>query len=73
MDTPNTIRSQSQSPEGIDLNKLKIVVRRNWLWLAIIFIVVNASAYLYTRYTKNIYQSDSELKLEVKMTLPNSG
>jgi capsular exopolysaccharide synthesis family protein len=52
--------------EGIDFNKLKIVVRNNWMWLAILFVIINAAAYLFIRYTKDLYESESELKLEVK-------
>lgn len=52
--------------EGIDLNKLKIVLRSNWIWLALIFIVINSAAYLGVRYTKNLYQSTSVLKLDIK-------
>jgi len=51
--------------EGIDFNKLKIIVRANWFWLALFFVLTNSAAYLYIRYTKNLYQSDSEIKLEV--------
>lgn len=53
------------SPE-IDFDKLKIVLRGNWMWIALIFIIANATAYAFIRYTKNLYQSNSELKLEVK-------
>jgi tyrosine-protein kinase Etk/Wzc len=52
--------------EAIDFNKLSIVVRSNWFWLLVIFVVMNGAALLYIRYTKNVYQSSSELKLEVK-------
>lgn len=57
---------RSTSSDNIDFNKLKIVIRNNWHWIALIFIVVNASAYLFIRYTKNIYESESSLKLDVK-------
>lgn len=65
MESRNTIPSPNASLEGIDFNKLKIIVRSNWLWLALIFLLVNSGAYLYIRYTKNLYQSDSEIKLEL--------
>lgn len=54
------------STESIDFNKLKIVIRSNWYWIALIFTVVNAAAYLFIRYTKNIYESESSLKLDFK-------
>ncbi len=56
----------SQSTEGIDFEKLKIILRKNLVWISLIFISSILASYLYLRYTKNIYQSDSELKLDVK-------
>jgi capsular exopolysaccharide synthesis family protein len=38
-----------------------------------IFIVINAVAYLFIRYTKNVYESDSELKLDIKSTATELG
>jgi tyrosine-protein kinase Etk/Wzc len=52
--------------EAIDFNKLSMVIRHNWMWLVAIFLVVNAISLAYVRYTKNLFQSSSELKLEVK-------
>jgi tyrosine-protein kinase Etk/Wzc len=52
--------------EGIDLEKLSVVFRNNWFWLTMIFVLVNAAGILYVRYTKNLYESSSELKLDVK-------
>ncbi len=66
VDARNNIPSPPPAAvEGVDFNKLKIIVRANWLWLALFFVLVNSAAYLYTRYTKNLYQSDSEIKLEL--------
>lgn len=66
METHKHINVQSTNPEGIDFNKLKVVVRSNWIWLIAIFILVNSIAYLAIRYTKNLYQSSSVLKLDIK-------
>lgn len=52
--------------DTIDFNKLSIVVKSNYLWLVIILILINGISFLYVRYTKNTYESSSELKLEVK-------
>jgi tyrosine-protein kinase Etk/Wzc len=60
------IKVQSLHAEGIDFNKLKIVVRSSWIWLIAIFLVINSIAYLAVRYTKNLYESSSVLKLDVK-------
>jgi tyrosine-protein kinase Etk/Wzc len=64
-DAFHTIQSPS-SGENIDFNKLKIVIKSNWYWIAMIFMAVNISAYLFIRYTKNIYESESSLKLDIK-------
>jgi tyrosine-protein kinase Etk/Wzc len=68
----NNIQNQSAA-EGIDFNKLKIAFRNNWAWIAIIFFVVNFTAYLFVRYTKNLYESSSELKLDVKQEATEFG
>ncbi len=65
MQNPGAIRTASES-DNIDFNKLKIVTRNNWYWILLIFLVVNAIAYLYIRYTKNLYESESTLKLDIK-------
>ncbi|HEY5746846.1 MAG TPA: polysaccharide biosynthesis tyrosine autokinase [Chryseolinea sp.] len=62
----NILPHPSQTNEAIDFNKLKIIFKRNWLWLVILFLVINSVAYLKVRYTKNIYESSSELKLDIK-------
>lgn len=55
-----------QSQEGIDADKLLLLLRRN-IWVIIgIFIVTNLVAYLTLRWTKDVYESASELKLEIK-------
>lgn len=64
MQDPTTIRSMAGN--DIDFDKLKIVVRNNWFWIALIFLAVNTIAYLYIRYTKNVYESESLLKLDIK-------
>src|SRR5436190_7695193 len=52
--------------EGLDLDKLKVLLRKN-LWIIIlIFLVTNLAAYLTIRWTKDVYESNSELRLETK-------
>lgn len=65
MQDPAHIRSSSTN-DNIDFNKLRIVVRSNWYWIVLIFFLVNAAAFLYIRYTKNVYESESSLKLDIK-------
>ncbi len=43
------------------------------MWVAIIFFIINFSAYLFVRYTKNLYESTSELKLDVKQEATEFG
>jgi tyrosine-protein kinase Etk/Wzc len=52
--------------EGIDFNKLLVIVRNNLVWIALIFITINLTAYLIIRYTQDHYESSSEIKLDVK-------
>jgi tyrosine-protein kinase Etk/Wzc len=51
---------------NIDFGKLFYVIRKNILWILLIIILTNLSAYLYIRYTKPLFESVSELKLDVK-------
>lgn len=52
--------------ERIDFDKLTMLVKKNrWLILAI-FVATNLTAYLGLRYTKDVYESSSELKLDIK-------
>jgi tyrosine-protein kinase Etk/Wzc len=57
----------------IDFNKLGIILRTNISWLILIFIATNAIAYLYIRYTKDLYESVSEIKLDVKKEASDFG
>lgn len=59
--------------ESIDFNKLQLVIRKNWYWIALIFIAINAAAGLFIRYTKNVYESESALKLDIKKDATDLG
>ena len=52
--------------EGIDFSKLLILIRKYSVVLIALFTIPIFAAYLYLRYTKNLYESESELRLEVK-------
>lgn len=65
MSKPEVI-SPTPLTEGIDFEKLRIIFRKNLIWLAGIVVVCNLSAYLYLRWTKSVFESESELKLDVK-------
>jgi tyrosine-protein kinase Etk/Wzc len=59
------IRTDSFNEDSIDFNKLSLIVRKNWHWMLLIFLSINAFAYLFIRYTKNVYESASEIKLDI--------
>jgi tyrosine-protein kinase Etk/Wzc len=59
--------------EGIDLEKLRTVFRHNLWWIISIFLTCNLAAYLTTRWTKDIYESESELKLDIKRDASDLG
>jgi tyrosine-protein kinase Etk/Wzc len=59
--------------EGIDLDKGLTVLRKSIVWVALIFIVANLSAYLIIRWTKPLYESNSELKLDVETNASELG
>ncbi len=51
---------------NLDYEKIFLVLRRGIPWIIAIMITTNLLAYLYIRYTKPLYQSHSDLKLDVK-------
>lgn len=65
MDRPEQI-GITNDIEGIDLNKLKVVIRKNIIWIIGVFLIVNLTAYLTIRWTKDVYESESEMKLDIK-------
>ena len=73
LENQKNIRLQSPAEEGIDFNTLRAVIRHNWFWLLLIFISINSIAYLTIRYTKNLYESQSELKLDIKKNASELG
>ncbi|HLV42841.1 MAG TPA: polysaccharide biosynthesis tyrosine autokinase [Brumimicrobium sp.] len=48
---------------SFDVEVLKLVVRRNWYWCLLIFILFSTGAYLYLRYTKPIYESRTLIQI----------
>ncbi len=73
MHDPANITPFSADADRIDFHKLRLVIRKNWYWIALILIIVNAAAGLYIRYTKNIYESESLLKLDIKQDASDLG
>jgi capsular exopolysaccharide synthesis family protein len=66
------INQQNQS-ENIDFNKFRIIIRNNLVWIVLTFILTNAVAFLFVRYTKDLYESASEIKLDVKQDATELG
>ncbi len=64
MVTKNDIRQPA--PDSIDPEKLLSVFRKNLQWIILIFLASNFVAYLTIRYTKDLFESESELKLDIK-------
>jgi tyrosine-protein kinase Etk/Wzc len=69
----NTNNPHSESFESIDWDKLRSVVVKGRWWILLIFILCNLLAYLTIRYTKDVYQSDSEMKLDIKRDATDLG
>lgn len=60
------IPSSAGNIEKIDTDKLGMLIRKN-LWIIIAIVVsCNLAAYLTLRWTKDVYESSSELKLDIK-------
>ncbi len=67
------LNTKSDALEGIDLEKLSNIFRKNLVWILAIFIVCNVVAYLKYRWTKDLYESYSELKLGIRQDAPELG
>ncbi len=51
---------------NIDLDKIYAVLRKSIPWLVIIISITCSAAYLYVRYTKPVYESESVIKLDIQ-------
>jgi tyrosine-protein kinase Etk/Wzc len=50
--------------QQIDWLKLRLIFKKSLPWFGVIFVILIATAILYIRYTKPMYQSNSEIKLD---------
>ncbi len=64
---------QPLSFEGIDIDKLVAVALKAKWWVIFIFLTCNVVAYLATRWTKDVFESASELKLDIKQDATELG
>jgi capsular exopolysaccharide synthesis family protein len=59
-------KNHNDSAETIDFPKLKAIFLKNTPWVLALFLMCNLVAYLFIRYTKNVYEAEAEIKLELK-------
>ncbi len=71
MQDRNLISQTNSDP--IDFDKLRMILRKNVVWIFFLLASTNLAAYLYLRYTKQVYEADSELKLELKQDATEFG
>lgn len=57
---------RSETIADIDFDKLKSILRKSIPWLIVLLLITNLGAYLLIRWTKPVFESESELKLEFK-------
>lgn len=48
---------------SFDVDIVKIIFRRNWYWLVLIFAIALTSAFFYLRYTKPLYESKTLIQI----------
>ncbi|MTI38118.1 GumC family protein [Fulvivirga lutimaris] len=65
--------SNTSSYDGIDIDKGLDVLRKSVFWILLIFFITNLTAYLFIRWTKPLYESSSELKLDVETNASELG
>lgn len=73
MTDQRNFHTAAESFEGIDFNKLRNILRHNWGWIALLVLLTNLGAYLVVRYTQDLYQSESEIKLDIKQDASELG
>ncbi len=73
MKQPSESGNLTSSVEGIDFEKLSIVFKKNFFWVVFIFLAANFSSFLIIRYTRDLFESESELKLDIKRDATDLG
>jgi tyrosine-protein kinase Etk/Wzc len=61
------LHTNTNQIEGIDIDKLFAVINKNKWWIIIVVVLCNLFAYLTIRWTKNLFESQSEMKLDIKI------
>ena len=62
--TSNTIESEKDFFESFDLERFWYVLKRSKYWIIGFILLVVSGSYLFVRYTKPLYKSESVIKLE---------
>lgn len=60
------IQGKSDPLGDLDFEKLIRVIKKSVFWILGVFVVINATTFLWIRYTKPVYKSTAELKLDIK-------
>ncbi|MDH3709427.1 MAG: polysaccharide biosynthesis tyrosine autokinase [Cyclobacteriaceae bacterium] len=60
------VQPESHLVGDLDLEKLYTVLRKSWVWILLIVVSTNLAAYLVIRWTKPLFESYSDLKLNIK-------
>jgi len=60
------LENLTRTVEGIDFEKLTIVFKKNIFWVVFLFFALNLTSFLILRYTRDLFESESELKLDIK-------
>lgn len=63
---PTPDNDQDDFLKEIDFDKFKSVFRKSIPYILVILLITNVSAYMYIRYTKPVFESTSELKLDIQ-------
>lgn len=64
---------QNKNSETFDREKFNAILIKNWPWILLIILATNLSAYLYLRWTKDVFKSESEIKLDIKSNATDFG
>lgn len=67
------LENVTRTVEGIDFEKLSIVFKKNIFWVVFLFITLNLASILIIRYTRDLFESESELKLDIKRDATEMG
>jgi len=70
---PSESGNLTNSVEAIDFEKLSMVFRKNIYLFVFIFLAANVASLMIIRYTRDLFESESELKLDIKRDATEMG